>query len=722
MKLLKITLATLGGLVLLGFLGIAAFCFLINPNDFKGPISQQVYKLTGRSLRIDGDLHWSFYPALGITVNQLALDNAPGFGATPFATVGKANISVKLLPLFKKHIETKTIDISDVQLNLIRNAKGQTNWDDLKSRLGASAKPTTVTSKSIIAAPAAIATNENSFALEIPSMKVENASLSWQDQMAQQKATLQIVDFSSDTMNLMGRAFPIMLNLRFSSTKPAVAGDLFFNGTFVLDAKQDIYSIKKLMATSHVTGPMFPNHQISAALNAQATANLNKQQIIFSQFDWDINGLKTSNRLTMTYLNKHLSYQGTSSLLPGNVNQWLNTMGITLLANSPKTLSRVSAEMEFAGTDHALTMSKLKADLDGATLTGNINLLDFQKKVATFDLAMNRLNLNDGGVFSATSAAKTPDVATRNTVRPERPTNFTAATSAAPSTPTSTSKNSFSYLRDINLKGHLAIDELMFNDVKAQNVVTDITAASGLVTLGPSTANLYGGHYTGNIRFDVSGNTPGIQLQQRLDAVSIHPLLKDLHSSNTLTTLFGALNGPANLSIQLTSKGSDNATFTKNLNGAIQFSLENGSIEGVNLNHVLNMAVAILKPNAALVNDSGKATSFASLKGSLTINQGIMQPSPVTLASPLFSVHGNGSIDLNTSRVDYTLQLTTLGDTIPVIKQLENLLGGSIPIRISGTLDHLKVGTDEKAIFSITKEKIKDNIGKSLNGLKALFR
>lgn len=721
MKLLKITLATLVGLVLLGFLGVAVLCFLVNPNDFKGPISQQVYKLTGRSLRIDGDLHWSFYPALGITVNQLTLDNAPGFGTTPFATVGKANISVKLLPLFKKHIETKIIDVSDVQLNLIRNAKGQTNWDDLKTRLGAATKPATVASQAV-ATPSATTMKENSFALEIPSMKIENASLSWQDQVAQQKATLQIIDFSSDTMNLMGREFPVALNIRFSTSKPAVTGDLSLNSTFVLDAKQDIYSIKKLMATSHVTGPMFPNHQISAALNVQATANMNKQQIVFSQFDLDVNGLKTNNRLTMTYLNKHLSYQGTSSVSPSNLNQWLNSMGVTLLSKSPKTLSRVSANMEIAGTEHSLTMSKLKADLDGATLTGNINVLDFQKKVATFDLAMNRLNLNDGGVLSQTDTVKAPDVATRSVVRPVRPTNIAATTPVATSAPTPASQNSFSQLRGINLKGHLAIDELKFNDVKAQDVVTDITAASGLITLGPSTANLYGGHYTGNVRLDVSSNIPGIQLQQRLDAVSIHPLMKDLHSSNVLTTLFGALNGPANLSIQLTSKGSDNATFTKNLNGAIQFSLENGSVEGVNLNRLLNTVVAILNPSATLANDSSNATSFASLKGSLTIHQGIMQPSPVTLLSPLFSVHGDGSVDLNTSRIDYTLQLATLGSTIPVIKQLEKLLGGTIPIRISGTLEHPKVGTDPTAILSLTKEKIKDNLGKSLKGLKEFFR
>src|SRR6185436_3160581 len=54
-----------------------------------------------------------------------------GFGPAPFAKVGEAHISVRLLPLFSHRVEVGTLTLKGLALNLEKSAQGQDNWSDL---------------------------------------------------------------------------------------------------------------------------------------------------------------------------------------------------------------------------------------------------------------------------------------------------------------------------------------------------------------------------------------------------------------------------------------------------------------------------------------------------------------------------------------------------------------------------------------------------------------
>jgi AsmA protein len=61
-KSLKILAILLGGLLALLAILAVILTLVFDPNEFKGEIIKAVKDKTGRELRVDGKLGWSFFP------------------------------------------------------------------------------------------------------------------------------------------------------------------------------------------------------------------------------------------------------------------------------------------------------------------------------------------------------------------------------------------------------------------------------------------------------------------------------------------------------------------------------------------------------------------------------------------------------------------------------------------------------------------------------------
>ena len=107
-KIFKIIGATVAGLIILLILAIIALVTFVNPNMFKGKISQVVYQQTGQQLTIAGDIGWSFFPGVAIKVDEVTLKNV--------GSVGELKANVKLLPLLHGEIEAGKLSLKDIKL------------------------------------------------------------------------------------------------------------------------------------------------------------------------------------------------------------------------------------------------------------------------------------------------------------------------------------------------------------------------------------------------------------------------------------------------------------------------------------------------------------------------------------------------------------------------------------------------------------------------------
>jgi len=129
-KPFKIFLWIVGGLFALILLVAVVLPLLLDPNDYKDEAATATKDATGRELRINGDIDLKVFPWLGLSVADVTLANAEGFGPEPFMRIAQVNVGVKLMPLLTgKPIEVSKVRIDGLALNLAKDATGRNNWD-----------------------------------------------------------------------------------------------------------------------------------------------------------------------------------------------------------------------------------------------------------------------------------------------------------------------------------------------------------------------------------------------------------------------------------------------------------------------------------------------------------------------------------------------------------------------------------------------------------------
>ncbi|MHA6964105.1 AsmA family protein [Zobellella denitrificans] len=126
----------LGALLLLLILALVALTQLVDTERVKRVLIEQTREKTGRTLVIEGDLSWRFFPSIGFTLGNTALLNPPGFPEGPTLAIGEVSLDVALRPLFDNRLEIGEMVLGNARLHLITRADGVSNLDDLRGLSG----------------------------------------------------------------------------------------------------------------------------------------------------------------------------------------------------------------------------------------------------------------------------------------------------------------------------------------------------------------------------------------------------------------------------------------------------------------------------------------------------------------------------------------------------------------------------------------------------------
>lgn len=130
--------------VVVGFIAVAAFYLLVvfDLNDFKAEITAKVEQQTGRQLQIAGDIGWTIYPSLGVSLTDVKLSNPKGFAPEQMLEVSELVASVALMPLFSKDLQVQQLHLDGVTANWVTRKDGSSSMDGL---IADKANPTTET-------------------------------------------------------------------------------------------------------------------------------------------------------------------------------------------------------------------------------------------------------------------------------------------------------------------------------------------------------------------------------------------------------------------------------------------------------------------------------------------------------------------------------------------------------------------------------------------------
>ena len=607
----KTILSIVASLLFLTAVTIISLPFLIDPNDFKAQIETTVSENTGRTLSVEGDLELSIFPWLGISTGKLSLANAEGFAGLPFAQIVESNIKIKLLPLLFKEIEVSEIVLKGLELNLQKNAQGQTNWADLAALLSKDNK-----------------TNPNPLKLlQIAGLSIQSANISWDNQQTGQVLTLKDVNLSTEKF-----AFDAPMETTFDFTlynkQPALTETVSMQADLSVDEALSRLKLAHLKLNVLSEGKVIPSEKLKVIIAAELEVNLDRQQVNLSALT-----VKTGDlQIEATVLAQLTApFKMTSAVHIPNFNaarfvKKQLRLSLPVMADE-RALSWVGANFTLQATEQQAIVDNLTLQVDQTTLHGKVHLHDFTTPRLDFKLALDILNA-DRYLSPPSAVVKSPA-------------NTTALTIDTELLPLDT-------LRKWDVTGELTISDLKINNLTMQGIRFVLDAKQGLVESQQSVENLYQGAYKSKFAVDMRAPLPNFAFEQRLAHIQLGALLTDLQGETKI-------NGVMDLSAQLAGTGNTERAVKSSLNGRLSVLFKNAVIQGVNLQTIMDNRTISFKEPELDADTSKEFTAFSKIAATAIIGDGFVRNNDLSANAARIKVSGFGYLNLLSEQLNYKL-------------------------------------------------------------------
>ncbi len=403
----KIILILVGSLLGLFIAGTAYILLVINPNDYKPEIVDQVKSNTGREMIIEGDINWRLLPNIGLTLGKIKINNPEGFPDQPLAELDSAQIDLAFWPLLSKKIEIGMISIEGLSLLLHTKKDGTSNLDipdDVKKDL-ADAK------NEVHGTKADIPQINN---LVVEGLQVVDANIIIEDLSADTRQSIKAINFTLGKLEL-DKVVPIVLSLT------ADTGDIkaIVESKGAIRIARDLkkFDLLELKTNISATGETLPEKHLDIKHQMNGYYDLAAQRASLDAMNLSLLGMDLNGRLTAHLTNKpaidfelntgdidldailsKLSQtKGNADATPQPVElSWMNSFNMKglLSANSIKvaklTVSNIQIPIELK--DAILKMSGISAKLYEGKILANTHL-DGRKSIPEYSFKSNINNV-----------------------------------------------------------------------------------------------------------------------------------------------------------------------------------------------------------------------------------------------------------------------------------------------------------------------------------------
>jgi AsmA protein len=260
-----------------------------------------------------------------------------------------------------------------------------------------------------------------------------------------------------------------------------------------------------------------------------------------------------------------------------------------------------------------------------------------------------------------------------------------------------------------SLQGNIHADQLHIEKLNLQNFDTKVIMQNQRWQFNPITATLYQGHYQGDLTIDTQQRAiPNYDLKQRITGVQLQPLLRDLHKKQVLSgTLFSQAN--------LNSQGKTITAIQQHANGQVNFTINNGEIQGLNISALMQNAYEQFKNQGKFKKSRTGTTAFNAISADFKLNEGLAQTNNLKIDSSLARVTAKGNINLASTDINFKADAHLNGNSLPQIDLLQKQIGDGIPFLVTGTLDNPVIRPD---IVGLTKlldpSLLRKDIGKNI--------
>ena len=645
------------GLLAVVLLLVAYIMLFVNPNSFKDELQSVALDKANIALRLDGDIAWSFYPWLGLELENVGVAFA---GETEIMQFDRAEFGLAVMPLLKQSIQVDKVRLVNLQANLVMDAQGKANWqyqgpetNQVASQTG---QTSTATDVSAVETASASVDDDAPFSLpdiHLESLQIENAKLSYRDEVSQQLITATTnVELSNVQWD---KAWPMVMDMAFKQSdlqgQNALEGTLDLNANLTLFPSREALSLDSVVLTTEVTSDALPVSPLAAKLNVlNVAADLPQENLLIEGLAVNVLGLNLDASVEAYQVLSKPEFTATMSLGAFNGRELLQKLNVELPETAdPETLKNISLDMSLEGDSRTITAQPISIVLDETTMEANavigLSPLNWDIRLAGAGLDLDRYlpepveeeavetSGNTSGQSNGTATASNKETETAEELIP------------------------MELVRSLN--GHIGV---LFKDIKIKNLQIDqldldSTQNKGLVTVAPLNATLYDGSVSADVTLDARGNVPKIDILPAVKGIQIQPLLIDFMEMDKVS-------GATYLTGDLHTQGNQVDTLMNSLNGDLLVDIREGALVGMNLTKSVCEGIAKVR-NKTLNSDAfGEDTPFETMTFPAHIVNGVVSTPGLKIQSVGLSVTGNGEISLPNSSLDYQTNVGVSGSQL----------------------------------------------------------
>lgn len=491
-----------------------------------------------------------------------------------------------------------------------------------------------------------------------------------------------------------------------------------------------IFDVPSLAGKFDIKDPALPNGAMQGQFKLAALANV-KQEQVKSTFDLTLAETKLNGDVSVAgFSTPHIGFKVHADTL--NLNALIGNTGskkevaasnnkasnkadkpadlsalktlfldgsinIGKILYSPYTLTGLNVGIKADG--QKLALQGLDVKLDDSHIQGNVGISQFSKPLYTFDLNIDKLDLNRYLPAAEAKAAETKAVEkTANSA--EQPIDLSA-------------------LKALNAQGNIRIGWLKYGKTEAKNLNIGLKAQDGLASLDPLNLDVYQGTVRGSVKLDARA-TPAVAIQQNLQNIAVGPMLVDTINNDMLS-------GNGNLNLNVTAQGNTVTALKKSLGGSVDLRMADGAVKGFDLAGTIRDAkgkLNLLKGQSNSNADNSKKTDFSELTATFNIKNGVAHNDDLAMKAPVFRLtkgESKGDIDIGKEQINYVAKPTLVNSLKGQGgKDAEQLGSIGVPVKITGTFAAPKFAIDMAALGqALAKSAALDALTEKLGGSKA---
>ena len=661
-KLLKGFFALIVILLLVVVAGITFLLIGVDPNSYK-PELEKLAKQNNIQLTIDGDLGWSFFPNLAVQAGTTTIT------ATDKSEAGIPDIQFQQADFI---LDWKALVSRTIRLNAIAIDGAVIKIESAKEAANVAAAP------GAAAATQKTKTTDLPFELAIDQLSLTNSRITLVTPGEPDKV-LEQLNFTSEDLNLDGRAFPITLSV--STTLPDQQSPIAIE----FDSQLKFQLEEQVAELTGSTLKLDGLKKMPIELGFNALYEGQKDSIKLSDISGKVGSAAIKGAINVLQLQTAPSAAGQLSIQ--------NLLFSELAKNGllgdepPEGFKKLDINTNFSASETLVKLDQLKIALDSFNIGGHVSLKNPSLNKGPRQLEMA---LKGGHLVLPATSEESGEEANNQAVL--------LTPILAPLALLEGGKGHIELNLDSVTSDNIKVEQLHLN-LFANGKVLDITDLSGAV---------FGGKFLVTTKVDLKNKIPKVKFSKQLTNIDIYNALSTLADQSDVR-------GRLTMNFSGTSSGDTQDTLMANVVGNGKLSVSELQVENINIERSY-CEMAALVEKVAVKQTWVNYTRLKDVQSDIHWKNQIITLPNLTTGMGNVAVAGNGTVNLEKEAYNMLITANLQGESTSEdgchIKS-KSIRNRNIPLRCTGSFAENGKGKclpDQQFINQLLQDKIKEKL------------